>query len=199
MQLRGTRRIYLATALTLWWGQLAWAGTIQGRVEGADPQADLSDFVISVEEIEGRFPPARQPAVMDQKDLRFVPHVLAIQVGTTVEFPNSDPVAHNVFSISKAKRFNLGLYRRGSVRHVKFDKPGVVELLCNVHMEMSAYIVVLKSPYFALTGTDGTFRISGVPPGRHQLRCWHERLPTQEQVVEVPAEGTVEVVFTLAL
>ncbi len=134
---------------------------------------------------------------MDQKDLRFVPHVLAIQVGTTVEFPNSDPVAHNVFSISEAKRFNLGLYRRGSVRRVKFDKPGVVELLCNVHMEMSAYIVVLKNPYFARSGPDGTFRISGIPPGQHRLRCWHERLPTQEQVVEVPAEGTVEVVFTL--
>ncbi|MFQ5662640.1 MAG: methylamine utilization protein [Terriglobia bacterium] len=180
-------------------GQAALAGTIEGRVRRADPAADLSNFVISVEDIEGSFPAPPEPAVMDQKDLRFLPHVLVIQVGTQVEFPNSDPVAHNVFSISDAKRFNLGLYQRGTVRRVKFDQPGIVELLCNVHLEMSAYIVVVKNPYFARTGADGRFRIAGVPPGRHRLRGWHERLAAHEQEIEVPAKGTVKVIFALKL
>ena len=135
---------------------------------------------------------------MDQKDLTFVPHVLVIQVGTTVEFPNSDSVSHNVFSIADAKRFNLGLYRRGAVRKVKFDKPGVVELLCNVHLEMSAYIVVVKNPYFARTGFDGTYRIDNIPAGRHRVRCWHQRFPARERAVQVPETGSVRVDFSMS-
>ena len=174
------------------------AGNIEGRVRTADSKAELSDFVIFVDDIEGPFPAPKEPAVMDQKDLRFVPHVLAVQVGTTVEFPNSDPVSHNVFSISDAKRFNLGLYQSGTARRVKFDRPGVVELLCNVHLEMSAYIVVVKNPYFAQPKADGTFRIANVPPGRHRLRSWHQRLPAREQEVEVPVEGTAQVLFEIS-
>lgn len=180
-------------------GRLAWAGTIEGQVRPLASTPDLSNFVISVEDIEGSFPAPQKPAVMDQKYLTFVPHVLAIQAGTTVEFPNSDPLSHNVFSISEAKRFNLGLYQRGVVRRMKFDKPGVVELLCNVHLEMSAYIVVVKNPYFARTDSDGKFRIDGVPPGKHRLRCWHERLESQEQNVEVPKVGTVSVTFAMGV
>lgn len=171
------------------------AGTIEGRVLSADP----SNFVITVEDIEGSFPPPKELAVVDQKDLKFVPHVLAIQVGTTVEFPNSDPMSHNVFSISDAKRFNLGLYQQGASRRVKFDTPGVVELLCNVHLEMSAYLVVVKNRFYAQTGPDGTFQISGVPAGRRLLRCWHERLPTHDQWIEVPTEGSVKVIFKVGL
>ncbi len=169
----------------------ASAGTIQGRVQTANPNTDLSTFVVYVEDVEGPFPPPREPAVMDQKSLRFVPHVLPILAGTTVEFPNSDPLAHNVFSISDTKRFNLGLYGRGTVRRLRFERPGVVALLCNVHLEMSAYIVVLKNPYFARTAADGTYRIDGVPAGRHRLRCWHEQLPEQSRAMEVPASGSL--------
>ncbi len=176
----------------------ALAGTIEGRVRTADSKAELSDFVIFVDDIEGPFPVPKEPAVMDQKDLQFIPHVLAVQAGTLVEFPNSDPVSHNVFSISDAKRFNLGLYQSGTARRVKFDRPGVVELLCNVHLEMSAYIVVVKNPYFAQPKADGTFRIENVPPGRHRLRSWHQRLPAREQEVEVPAEGTAQVLFEIS-
>ena len=172
-------------------------GTIEGRVRTTGASADLSDFVISVEDIEGTFPAPKEPAILDQKELRFVPHVLAIQVGTTVEFPNSDPMSHNVFSISEVKRFNLGLYARGTTRRLKFDRPGVVELLCNVHLEMSAYIVVLKNPYFARPDADGKYRIAGVPAGRHRLRCWHERLPVQERTVEVPKAGSLTVDFSM--
>lgn len=178
-------------------GLPALAGTIEGRVRTTGAPADLSDSVISVEDLEGPFPAPDKPAVLDQKELRFVPHVLAIQVGTTVEFPNSDPVSHNVFSISDAKRFNLGLYTRGTARRLKFDRPGIVELLCNVHLEMSAFIVVLKNPYFARPGPDGTYRITGVPAGRHRLRCWHERLHAQERTVAVSEAGSVTVDFSM--
>jgi plastocyanin len=173
----------------------ASSGTIEGRVKSPGTNVVLSDAIISVEDINAPFP-APNPAVMDQRGLRFLPHVLPVVVGTTVEFPNNDPLAHNVFSISRAKRFNLGLYGRGVVRRVKFDRPGIVELLCNVHQEMSAYIVVLKNPYFARAAADGTFRIVAVPPGKHQLRWWHEQFGEHTREVEVPLSGTA--VVTLA-
>jgi plastocyanin len=190
------KKILLLVAAGLLVEQSGLAGTIQGRVRSRMPTANLSDFVIFVEDIDGSFPAPKEPAIMDQKGLRFVPHVLVIQVGATVEFPNSDPMSHNVFSISDAKRFNLGLYTRGAIRRLIFDKPGVVELLCNVHLEMFGYIVVVKNPYFARTDSTGTYRIDGVPAGRHRLRCWHEHLPAQERTVEVPETGSVTVDFS---
>ena len=190
-------RAALFVVFALLRGQPALAGTIEGRVLRTGTAGKPSDFVISVEDIQGVFPAPKEAAVMDQNELRFVPHVLAVQVGTRVEFPNSDPVSHNVFSISPAKRFNLGLYPRGGKRHIKFDQPGVVGLLCNVHLEMSAYIVVLKNPYFARTGPDGTYRIAGVPAGRYRLRCWHESLPAQERAVQVPETGSISVEFSM--
>lgn len=126
---------------------------------------------------------------MDQQGLRFVPHVLAIQAGTTVEFANNDPLAHNVFSISRPKRFNLGLYGRGTSRRVRFDEPGVVQLLCNVHQEMSAFIIVVKGPYFARTEKDGGFHIESVPSGRHRLRVWHEGMEERSYEIEVAKTG----------
>lgn len=184
-------------ALGLLGAQPVLASVIEGRVRGSGAMTDLSNFVIFVDGLEDRLPAPEQPAVMNQKELRFVPHVLVVPVGAWVEFPNSDPVSHNVFSISEAKRFNLGMYSRGTTRRVKFNQPGVVELLCNVHVEMSAYIVVVKTPFFAQSGSDGVYRIEGVPPGRYRLRCWHERLPVQERLVEVPETGTVTVDFLM--
>ena len=192
-----TLRALVVFATGLLTAEPALAGTIVGRVHWAGPAADLSNFVIWVDDIGGSFPAPTGFAVLDQKGLRFIPHVLAIQVGTTVEFPNADPVSHNVFSISEAKRFNLGLYGRDVIRRLTFDKPGVVELLCNVHLEMGAYIVVIKNPYFAQTAASGEYRISGVPAGRHRLRCWHERLRVQEQVVDVSGDGSVVVDFSV--
>lgn len=189
--------ILCVVAVGLFGAQPAPAGAIEGRVRSSGAVSDLSNFVIYVDDLEGPFSVPAQPAVLNQRKLRFVPHVLVIQVGTSVEFPNSDPVSHNVFSISEAKRFNLGMYPRGTLRRLRFDQPGVVELLCNVHMEMSAYIVVVKNPFFAQSGSDGTYRIEGVPAGRHRLRCWHERLPVQERTVEVPESGAVTVNFLM--
>ncbi len=173
------------------------SGTIQGHVSAGGKKTDITDFVITVEDIEGSYSPPERPVVMEQKELRFVPHVLVILVGTTVEFPNRDPLSHNVFSISDAKRFNLGLYTQGTVRRLKFEKPGVVELLCNVHLEMSGFIVVTKNPFFAQTDADGNYHIEGVPPGRHRVRCWHERYRAQERVVQVPESDFVTVDFSV--
>ena len=185
----------VVSATRLLAGEGGPAGTITGRVRWTGSAADLSSFVIWVDDIEGRFVAPRQLAVMNQKGLRFIPHVLAVQVGTTVVFPNADVVWHNVFSISEAKRFNLGMFGRGTIRQMTFDKPGVVELLCNVHLEMDAFIVVVKNPYFAQTSSNGGYQIAGVPAGRHRLRCWRERLPLQEQDVVVPENGSVTVDF----
>ncbi len=167
------------------------AGTIEGRVRGTNPL----NTVIWIDDIEGSFPAPQRLAVMEQKALRFVPHVLAVQAGATVEFPNHDPLAHNVFSISEPKRFNFGLYPNGITRRLIFDKPGVVELLCNVHLEMSGYVVVVKNPFFASPGVDGMYRISDVPGGRHRLHYWREDTAAQERSIDVPATGSVTVDF----
>ncbi len=192
--------IAIWASLSLLIAQPLWGGGIEGHVSRGNAQA-VADVVVFVDDVEGPFPAPTEPSAMremNQKGLSFVPHVLAILAGSTVEFPNSDPVFHNVFSISETKRFNLGLYGQGVKRNVRFDQPGVVELLCSVHMEMSGYIVVLKNPYFAVTGTDGDFRIVGVPAGRHRLRCWHEKLPEQEGEIDVPSEGLVTVNFDMS-
>jgi plastocyanin len=170
----------------------AAAGTLEGRVQTHDARLDLAGFVAYVDDVAGPIPTPDRVVIMDQKSLRFVPHVLAIQVGTTVEFANSDPLAHNVFSISSPKRFNLGLYDRGTSRRVKFDQPGVVQLLCNVHQEMAAFIVVVKSPYFARAAADGSFRIDNLPTGRHRVRIWHEAMGEHSYDVEVAASGVTQ-------
>lgn len=192
---REARKILLLAAAVLLVERAGLAGTIEGRVHSSDPTRNLRDFVIYIDDIEGPFPAPKAPAIMDQKGLRFVPHVLVVQAGTWVEFPNNDPVSHNVYSISEAKRFNLGLYPRGTVRRVLFDLPGVMVVLCNVHLAMSGYIVVLKNPFFAQTDSKGVYCIEDIPAGRHRLVCWHERFPVKERIVEIPETGTVTVDF----
>ena len=113
-------------------------------------------------------------AMMDQRDKMFLPHVLAVTRGTTVNFPNNDSVLHNVFAYYNAKRFDLGVYPHGATKRETFDKTGVVALLCNVHSDMSAYIIVVDTPYFAVTDHDGRFHIPDVAPGSYTLRGWHE-------------------------
>lgn len=182
--------LILASLLT---EQVALGGTIRGRIRAMSLKTDLSDFVVSVENVKGQFPLPAKPAVIDQKNLKFVPHILVIQAGRTVEFRNSDPVFHNVYSISRTKLFNLGLFPQGVVRRMKFDKPGVVHLRCDVHPGMSGYIVIVENPYFAVSGHDGTFQIADVPPGQHHLHFWHEGFRSYSEGVKVPREGTLRV------
>jgi plastocyanin len=115
------------------------------------------------------------PVALVQKNKTFEPHLLIIQVGTVVDFPNHDPFFHNVFSLYDGKRFDLGLYEAGTSRHVRFDKPGVCYIFCNIHPEMSAVVLVLDTPYYGSVNGEGTFSIPNVPPGRYQLKVWDER------------------------
>ena len=110
-----------------------------------------------------------------QQGKRFRPHILVVPVGAVVEFPNHDPFFHNVFSLFDGKRFDLGLYEAGSTKVVNFNSPGVSYIFCNIHPEMSAIVVAMKTPYYAVSGAQGEFAIKGVPPGRYEMNVWHER------------------------
>ena len=145
----------------------------------------------------GKFPLPDKNPVMDQKNLVFTPHILPIMVGTTVDFPNNDTVRHNVFSPPKcAKQFNLGTYGAGSTKPMTFETIGEVPLLCNVHTEMNAFIVVLPNPYFVMTDRkSSTFTIKNVPPGTYRVTFWHEKLASKSTEVMVKAGGTAEINF----
>ena len=157
------------------------------------------NVVVYIEKIgDNKFPAPEEHGVVDQFNLTFVPHVIAIQMGTTIDFPNSDSVRHNVLSPPDCPiQFNLGTYDVGVVKHVTFDKLGEIPLLCNVHAEMSAFVLVLENPYFSLTGKDGVFKIENVPAGSYKLSAWHERLKTITKDVTVEAGKTASVDFQL--
>jgi plastocyanin len=140
-------------------------------------------------------------AVMDQVDKSYVPHVLAVEVGTPVDFPNSDDIRHHVYSFSDAKSFELPLYKGTPAEPVRFDKPGVVVLGCNIHDFMRGYVFVADSPYFAVSGEDGTARLAGLPAGSYRLTVWHPQQKADQpaETVEVAAAGTVEVEVALDL
>ncbi|MCP5005456.1 MAG: hypothetical protein GY941_16190 [Planctomycetes bacterium] len=136
--------------------------------------------------------------VLDQLNLTFVPHVVAVQKGTTIDFPNSDSVRHNVFTPPDCcRQFNLGTYDVGVVKSVTFDESCDLPILCNVHAEMSSFVVVLDNPYFSVTGKDGVFNIENVPPGTYKLAAWHEKLRTIVKDVTVEGGKTVNVDFQL--
>jgi plastocyanin len=198
---------------------LAQPGTIRGRVDvrrestppptrpnlaeigpGAPvPAIDRRRSVVYLEAApQGAFEePERARVVLDQRNQTFVPHVLAVTTGTTVDFLNSDRTYHNVFSLSKAKRFDLGRYPRSQTRSVRFDRPGVVRVFCDIHSHMSAFILVFAHRYFAVTEPDGTYRIDRVPAGSYSLVAWNEGQERETRPVDVPAGGSVEADFTL--
>lgn len=128
-------------------------------------------------------------ATMKQQDQTFVPHVLAITIGTTVDFPNADLTFHNVFSLSKTKSFDLGRYARGMSKSVRFDRPGVVQVFCDIHSHMRAFILVFAHRFFAVTDASGRYSISRVPPGSYTLAAWYEGDVRQTRSVVVPDSG----------
>ena len=127
--------------------------------------------------------------VLDQHDETFVPHVLAITTGTTVRFLNSDKTYHNVFSLSRPKRFDLGRYPTGRSKSVRFDRPGIVRVFCEIHSHMSAFILVFAHTHFAVTNARGEYRLEGLPPGSYTVTVWHPVLAAKTRAVRIPEEG----------
>ena len=138
-------------------------------------------------------------ASMSQDDERFTPHVLPVLRGTTVDFPNADDVFHNVFSLSSARTFDLGRYPRGSAKSVAFEKSGVVQVFCHIHSDMSAVILVLDNPYFAVPASTGRYGIEDVPPGEYAVVGWHERIKPVMRTVKVVAGETARLDFNIPL
>jgi plastocyanin len=139
----------------------------------------------------------REQAVLDQRQETFVPYVLPVLVGTTVSFPNNDPFFHNVFSLSKTARFDLGRYPMGRSKTVRFDRPGIVRVFCEIHSHMSAFILVLSHRYFAATGTDGRYRIERVPPGEYDVVVWTDGEERSQRRARVSPGATTALDFVV--
>jgi plastocyanin len=173
----------MVALLTLGGGTIA-ANRIAGRIlileKDSKPSQDLGDAVVY---LEGTATPATAAAPVTVEiaitDKVYAPHVVVVPVGSTVRFPNHDPFNHNVFSLSEPNTFDLGLYGRGEAKSQTFANPGLVRVYCNVHPRMVAYVLVMANRLYAQPGQDGSFVIENVPPGRHRLHVWHERIPTE--------------------
>jgi plastocyanin len=158
-------------------------GQIEVKSEGSAPngkrsRANVVVWLTSLDDRPGLRPvsegsSAKLPRLV-QKDKRFDPHLLVVAAGTPVEFPNRDPFFHNVFSLFEGKRFDLGLYEAGTTRVVRFDRPGVSYIFCNIHPEMSAVVVALKTPYYGISDAAGKITMEGVPEGRYSMQVWAE-------------------------
>ena len=201
------------------WGLQPWPqsvdaqaiGSIRGRVDirriatGAERRPGVTDLanpiprdvpdlraaVVYLESAPARAFEERRPirASMDQRNETFYPHVLAVTSGTLVDFPNNDSTYHNVFSLSKTKRFDLGRYAKGKSETVRFDQPGIVRVFCDIHSHMSAWVLVFSHPYYATTDVEGRYRIDSIPPGPYTVSAWYEGSARETRAVTIPAQG----------
>lgn len=162
--------------------------TVRGRVELVNSKLkprngsmDASGVAIWLTPLDAAPPrgPAKPRASINQQNKRFLPHIVAIETGSLVDFPNSDPFFHNVFSVFNGRRFDLGLYASGETRPVNFNRVGISYIFCNIHPQMSAVVIALDTPYYAITDRTGNFTIEGVQEGRYRLEVWHERAKSE--------------------
>lgn len=161
---------------------------------------ELTDFIVWIDlAVPATALPAPLPdGTIVQRDGTFIPHVLPVIVGTTVQWPNEDTIYHNVFSVSDSTPFDLGLYKSGETpRRIKFTQLGRIDVFCSIHSRMSCIVLVLPNPWFARVDAHGRFTIPGVPAGTYTLKAWHERLPAKGATITVPADGTVTADFVL--
>jgi len=194
--IRGTVQVETRSAR-----RLATAGVYPGRTVVLPVERDVSELdnvVVFVEMSRAVASPPRQ-AVIRQNQEEFVPHLVAVTTGSTVEFPNDDLIFHNVFSLSRAATFDLGRYPRDESRSETFRKPGIVKVFCHLHSHMSAIVRVFDHPYFVVPDRDGRFSIPGVPAGTHRVTAWHERVGNVTQDVTLADGGTVDLAFSLPL
>lgn len=184
-------RNFVVVVIVCMFAVAAMAGNVTGKVSGVTGKS-----VVYLDAAGKTFPAPTQEPVMDQKGLLFQPHVMVVQAGTTVQFLNSDSVQHNVFWPSvggdKKASHNLGTWPKGEKKAFKFEKPGVVPLLCNVHPEMGGYIIVSPSPYFAETDDAGNYTIQNVPDGTYTATAWHEGAKAQNKPVTVSGSGKAD-------
>ena len=201
-------------------GQLPETGTVAGRitltsaVRGVplasnvyQPRAvgrhetaatpEIQNVVVYLKGVsfKGALPSARY--VVEQRSETFVPRVLAVTRGSAVSFPNADPYFHNVFSLSRASTFDLGRFRQGQAREQRFTKPGLIKVYCHIHSHMSASILVLDHPYFAVPRLDGSFTLADVPPGKYTIVGWHERVGERASPIEIEPHRTSSVELSL--
>jgi len=190
------KRVCLAVLFTICAAPLM-AGEIHGKVT-AKGLRDSSDAAVYIEKVPGKtFAPPSMHVRMDQKNLQFVPHVLPVVVGTTVDFLNSDSVLHNVFSPDAcADRVNLGTWPQGQLKSYTFKRPCFATLLCRVHPEMEGFLAAVPTPYFAVTSPNGSYEIKDVPDGTYAVKVWHPRLKGTEKSVSV--KGATEADFAIA-
>jgi len=192
MTLLGKLTALSVTVLTLGYCTgSAWAGDLKGKVTTQGLRS-AENIVVYVDTIPGQsFPKPTQHALMNQTHLAFAPHIVAVLQGTTVDFKNDDPVGHNVFwpSINHNKKLagNLGTWPQGGIKSFTYNDLGEVPLLCNVHPEMSGYIYVVPTPYFAVTDKEGNFTIKNVPTGQYTVKTWSEQAKSSTQAVTVGA------------
>ncbi|PYT97509.1 MAG: hypothetical protein DMG38_19425 [Acidobacteria bacterium] len=187
----------IAASVTLALAGASWANEIKGKVsvQGIKSAENIAVYVDVI--ADKKFDPPKDHIVVDQRKMAFLPHVVAVEQGTTVDFLNSDPVGHNVYwpSISGNKKLshNLGTWPKGDKKPFQFNDLGTASLLCNVHPEMSGYVVVVPTPYFAVTDKDGNFEIKNIPAGKYTLKAWSEDGKPTTQAVDVSAAtATVE-------
>ncbi len=209
---------HLTFAIAIVWGclfaSISFAGIITGTVKFKNRKKH-EEILVFLEKVgDNKFEPPKEHAVMDQLNLVFVPFMLPVTLGTTVDFLNGDSVLHNMFTPdTEADKFNLGTWPKGEGRPYTFKKLGSAVMLCNVHPEMEAYVVALPNPYFAVTDVDGKFTIPGkpnpkepkdkrpappeLPAGKYILHAWHPKAQVYTEEVTVPEQGAARVEITL--